>query len=112
MSVVSTNEKRTPRGSRESLEGREYDRPFHVITDDVTDGAYVVAYTNSDIPNIGDEHPDDESCVVESIDPVIDTTDDDGTHWIVTVHYGTRKDWEETTYPWEKPDEIQYGWAG
>ena len=97
MAVVSANEIRGRKVSRNALWQRFYTRRFRIITDDpATDGATVMAAAG--LPAIGNTYSangvNDYGAFVNSI--VIDEEGEDGKSWIATVEYGP---YDANTFP-------------
>ena len=117
MSVSSITELPGKTGEQ-TLEGRQYNRMYDVVTTDKDDSQKVIfdilgtAVGGVTIPLPGQEHPDDDTVIVKGVKPVQDVAV--RTLWHVHVSYVTRQSvggdiGTTQTKPTDLPPQITFG---
>lgn len=108
--IVSVDEHYSGRRGNEAANGRQdYTRMFLVVASDVSISAQDIL-DNTDIPDIGDKHPDNSKALCISVDPT--PYGDERISWMVDVKYTTgerpRKVKSEPR-PWNRVPKVKWG---
>ena len=109
MSVTTVNELWEPRTGDFDESSDKVKRVFHVFTDDIEDGPITVA-SDTNIPEIYDDHPEDDDLWSVRKSAVVDT---DPYTWKVTVNYERKPAWVTSgaggNNPWDWAPQIAFG---